>query len=534
MHRALRIPEIVSMISRELVSFPERAFHHNNSDTAQTLAAVARTCKAFQDPALDLLWAPQNTVMKILDCMPGDIWEETDEGDTAELEVRLKRPVLPSDWERPLFYSRRVKFFTFDAHTFPAGSEFYETLGMCWPGGYFFPNIEGVEWDSSDPAMFPHVRLVVGPRLTSLTLGLCQSTAHLSLLPTLATQCPLLEDVIIYCAKDLTGRLESVSRFVTASTHLRTLYVPCLDRTALEHIVTLPNFVSLELSDQSPLPPSFAFLAKSELPSPALEDLDMTQTDVRAAIDVLNSLSHPSLDRLTLAFPKESPPPVASAIVEFYNAAAMNCDVDSLSSLVIGYPGFTERTPDQGQIALYTISGTQLCPLFVFSNLTSVNLAGPVGLDLDDAVATNMARAWPRIRSIELGTSTFTPVPPRTTLRALLSFAQCCPRLWHLHLSFDATVLPELELQPGKKRPQQKCLTDLGVMFSPVNAPLAVAAFLSSVFPKLQRLHTDREHRENQGAVLDMHRKWKAAEAALPVLRTVRAEERYWTKHGGK
>ncbi|OJT06592.1 hypothetical protein TRAPUB_2553 [Trametes pubescens] len=63
MHHCLRIGEIVSQIFYELDShiydtrmrFPRRIVHRSES-ALRTLAALARTCQAFREPALDVLW----------------------------------------------------------------------------------------------------------------------------------------------------------------------------------------------------------------------------------------------------------------------------------------------------------------------------------------------------------------------------------------------------------------------------------------------------------------------------------------------
>jgi hypothetical protein len=68
---------------------------------------------------------------------------------------------------------------------------------------------------------------------------------------------------------------------------------------------------------------------------------------------------------------------------------------------------------------------------------------------------------------------------------------------------------------------------------SPIASPLAVAAFLSNVFPKLSHVYTDKFYRRNPSeTIIALDKEWKAVEAALPVLRKVRAEEKYWTGRG--
>jgi hypothetical protein len=56
-----------------------------------------------------------------------------------------------------------------------------------------------------------------------------------------------------------------------------------------------------------------------------------------------------------------------------------------------------------------------------------------------------------------------------------------------------------------------------------------VAAFLSSVFPNLASIFMDRKGRD-----VELRKEWSGVETALPVLREVRAEEKYWMGRGRK
>ncbi|KAJ7143950.1 hypothetical protein C8R44DRAFT_141689 [Mycena epipterygia] len=70
MHRSLRIPEIVEHIFIHIQSPPQAS--PLTDDPVPTFAALARTCTAFLDPALDLLWEFQDIVANFLGCFPGD------------------------------------------------------------------------------------------------------------------------------------------------------------------------------------------------------------------------------------------------------------------------------------------------------------------------------------------------------------------------------------------------------------------------------------------------------------------------------
>ncbi|KAJ7142815.1 hypothetical protein C8R44DRAFT_541729, partial [Mycena epipterygia] len=100
--------------------------------------------------------------------------------------------------------------------------------------------------------------------------------------------------------------------------------------------------------------------------------------------------------------------------------------------------------------------------------------------------------AWPHITTLELDASDFAHITPRVTLGGLLPLAQHCPQLVRLHIALNASVVSDWESQKAdkkkKKRVRQRCLRVLHVSRSSILAPLAVAAFLSSIFPNLLRV----------------------------------------------
>ncbi|KAJ7210703.1 hypothetical protein GGX14DRAFT_565313 [Mycena pura] len=526
MHRSLRVLELVTMISDEI--------------DRQTLSSFGRACKMFRDPALDVLWRHQNTLMNLLRCMPEGIWDESDE----EGHWTLNRPVLPADWERPLFYARRVKSFHYDdrfrSPCFPTSPVFLESLRLCFSGPHIFPNIEKLSWFSYHESTFPHVRLFLGPRLKDLGLSILQSTAHLSLLPIIAVECPLLTDVGVECSYELDGQ-RSVSTLVLGLHRLESLFLPCLDNPAVEHIARLPGLTSLTLENQSALVPFPESFSSDAVLFPCLSSLHITGNDVNAVVPFLTLLTHAPIVELTIDIPDLTP---AKHIAECYSAMARHCSQShiSLGKLTIGHGWWGSSTsPTSADIATYHIHTPQFLPLLNFTNLTEVFLTPAVGFDLDDMAVTALAQAWPRLRQLYLFPSVYLNLPSRITLTGLLPFAQHCPHLSRLKLALDASAAPKWAQghKAGATRVRQNCLRSLDVLRSPINNPLLVAGFLSSVFPKLCSVFTDQDpmRQHPPGALAEhaeaiaLHTQWKTVQAALPVLRKARAEERFWTAH---
>ncbi|KAJ6480410.1 hypothetical protein C8R45DRAFT_1216121 [Mycena sanguinolenta] len=528
MHRSLQIPEVVGLVFDAIASSRDEDYRMWTTETSATLAALATTCKGFSDPALDLLWMYQDSLSPLLRCFPVDIWDEDD-------DETLSRPIVPSDWERPLRYSRRVRSFQYDDRDFsPHSPELLETLGFCFPaaGEHLFPNIEYLEWFASDPSMFAHFRLLLGPRLTSLTLGLCASPVHLSLLPSLPIQCPLLTEVDITFSDDMeqSDGFQSLMFLVQGLRRLTALTVPCLDDAAMDRLARLPVVQSLTLTNQSTM--TITPSAFSDFHFPCLRTLVATST-VEALCAIIPLIKYAPIDDLIAIFPKSTS---SHMIAHLYAALAtatmsdgppsclrLNC-VRSLEETLIGPPSVT-----------FAIHSTQLRSLFHFQFLTFVELSAPAGFDLDDATVADMALAWPHLQTLELRASNYAHVKPRVTLGGLLPLAQYCLKLRSLQMTFDASMVPEWETlktsAKKKKRVRQEYFQTLHVAQSPVEKPFAVAAFLSSVFPKLNSITTDLDRNPAQNTNA-LRTNWKAVELALAVLRNVRAEEKYWTGRG--
>ena len=65
-HRCLLVPELFTLVCEGLTHDYERSV---------TLASLARTCRAFEGPALDILWRNIEGLHPILCTMPSDLFE---------------------------------------------------------------------------------------------------------------------------------------------------------------------------------------------------------------------------------------------------------------------------------------------------------------------------------------------------------------------------------------------------------------------------------------------------------------------------
>ena len=76
MHRCLLISEVVVNIAQEIVNDDKR---WEKPTAWDSLAKLARTCRMFSEPSLDLLWRAQGSLIPLLRTMPADLWRVDDE-----------------------------------------------------------------------------------------------------------------------------------------------------------------------------------------------------------------------------------------------------------------------------------------------------------------------------------------------------------------------------------------------------------------------------------------------------------------------
>ncbi|KAJ7144146.1 hypothetical protein C8R44DRAFT_865126 [Mycena epipterygia] len=463
MHRALQIPELVDMICSQIS--PEEPGNSSDSGSSE-LATLARTSKIFQDDALNGLWRRQYTFAYILRCMPEDLWNRPVRAGHVD-DLNITRPIAPADWERPLFYLNRVKSLDLSRAEDLPSERLFETLSLCLPAEHLFPNLKTLSWTYVDAPLFPYIRILLGPKITTIEINLTTTMSHLSLIPTLALRCPHLTDVQVsyeYGPIPFYGQIRrSVSLFVRGLKRIRRLRVNDLDQPALEHLAALPTLTSLALENMQG---STRVFPKQRDPCrfAGLENLVIWPTTAEVAIFWIESVSHSSLADLCIMM---TSPPTTQALSAIYIAVAESIPCANLRQLEI-------EVPVPANIALFNNSPNQyiiekgLQRLFRLYNLENVSLQSPGGFDLDDALVLEMARA-------------------RVTLAALRSFAYHCPKLVSLGIELDAGTVPAPH--EGGEQNVQTELTLLTVGFSPISNPSAVASFIFDIFPEVFDLH---------------------------------------------
>ncbi|KAJ7208364.1 hypothetical protein GGX14DRAFT_454450 [Mycena pura] len=503
MHRSFQIKEIRS----EIVS---------HIDHEASLAALAQTSQLFQDPALNILWRKQDTLYHLARCFPSDLVIEEVSPDTGGLSqrMRLLRPIVATDWERPLFYSRRVRHFDFQGPDYPVDLSdwIFSVLSLSLPGDYVFPNLESLDWFSEDSSSFPFICLFLGPSVTSLSVTYPDLPSYLSLLSALSRKHASLTAVTLTVdwENDVDGRY--ISLFANNLTRIETLAVPGLDWSALQHLSGLATLRSLRL-DKFIAPISCPLFSSTAFS--ALESINIGETDASSATRLIAVMSSAPLRSLYISFATCISTARMSVL---YRAIAANISRTTLTQF-----------RQQSAVKILTEAEQRTCmidnnamrSLCCFPNLVGVAITSPAGFELDDDTLADLACAWPRLESLSLIVRPGT-AEPRVTLAALHHLAKHCSQLRTLRLPFDATVVPPAAPMSGK-RVVHVALQSLYIEDCPIEASPPVSRFLSGIFPNVSvdivRCSSTRRDR------------WMKVREQLLHFVAAREEERAWARH---
>ncbi|KAF7362761.1 hypothetical protein MVEN_00625700 [Mycena venus] len=413
--------------------------------------------------------------------------------------------------------------------------EFLETLSLCLPADFLFPNLEILHWNpASDASIFHHVRWFLTSRIRDLSIT-CNSLSEL--LSSLASRCPSLAHVRV--STDLLALIvisatynccPALSTFVLALPQIESLHIPTLDDTALAHLAQMPDLKTLHIPYGQPGYTSQPYMGTPGFPNLA----ELTVMTMRCALRVISMAAKCPLVKLSIT--PSSLYPTETMARDFYHTLSEHCSHFSLREISMsgefGVEEDNNNTLSADEAAEYSVGGDVLLPLFSFFNLVEVRLAHPVGFDFDDATILDMARAWPHLEALELTARPHRHIRSHVTLKGVYAFAKHCPHLHTLGLTFDATVVPSLR-DHGAKRVAQTRLEFLNVAASLIakSKICRVAKFLSAIFPHLMFIMTlnddiiagslDEEDEPSQ-SVVDSSELWLDVQSALstsPLLR---------------
>ncbi|KAJ7142975.1 hypothetical protein C8R44DRAFT_761496 [Mycena epipterygia] len=315
----------------------------------------------------------------------------------------------------------------------------------------------------------------------------------------------------------------AVSLFVRSLQCVESVSVDVLDMEALEHICRLPSLTSLYSNTISTA--STFFINADTQSFVSLRTLDLGNSEIEPTTRFLEGCNQIPLISFDVSFPHFS---TAGQMHKFYTAIAAVFSPSSLTSLTLDNSYNVHAPPID-----HVIQSRSIRMLFGFVNLTSLYMLSPIGIDWDDSTVLDLARAWPRIETLDLSAWHCASARPRVTLECLRSFARHCPHLGDLTTTFDGTVIPTSDLG-ATNRVCQVRLRSLNVDHSTISTAVGVARFLSAIFPNLKHILTrevqyeEEDLDEVERQAMELHLLWNEVQKLLPEVSAIREERRVW------
>ena len=547
-HRCLLVPELFRLVCEVLThGYKTRP---SSVQWLVTLASLARTCRAFEGPALDVLWHDIEGLRPLLCTMPSDLFEMKAKDSRFNVLVWLRiqiyvsgiililsdpkclrRPILLSDLTRLPSYAQRIRKVHVGSKSF-VDVEVLQALSMATlhmkP---LLPNLEDLSWyyghitKKVEWSMFQCIYLFFSPKLTTLSITLyntLDSACPPSILSGLLNSCPALKNLTFLFRSSNSKSRRDISSVICQWNWLQSLTVNDLTQEALKHLATISSLRTLSLNSLEDLTRSYdqhlpIVMRNPTSGYPALQISSISCRTMDAAIAFVQLLSSSPVENLDiqvvdLCYPRQWR--------ELFHTISRHIYHSSLEELILQESGNALDPPK----ALYSDIGLEA--LTVFTNLQDVDIQPTFGIQLTSDTVNRLADAWPKICHLELGNTYPSSRSPIIKTEDLTPFAQRCPKLEYLGIVFDAQNV-QLRSSPGLFN---NTLTTLSVADSPINAPVIVSAFLSDIFPRIESIifennwrgSPDRDPEDTTEAAM----MWGKAERLLQEFAKVRLQER--------
>ncbi|KAI5884821.1 uncharacterized protein SCHCODRAFT_02594652, partial [Schizophyllum commune H4-8] len=467
------------------------------------LRRLCLVSRAWKDAAEPVLWETLDSLRPLLNLLPDDaIPSRHAYRYTPPLEVyqdeegvlrERRRELVPEDWSVWRRLARLVRFIHID---FAIYLEDQQRILRCPPGAFLLPRLRAIELRSRQftPIDSAFLRLLLAPTITEV----CQ---HQNFLPATSWS---------YIVASLPSLTHFRLRTEDASAEFCSALVKALDaRPTLQR-------VSLTFDSAN----SSAGLLPSLATCPALHDLriyamDTNDDDRRAVVPCqgFSALKHLSCIGTSLPFlysVLSSRPALPLSTLDADVRMRAPADLHALLSTISAHVDRGALTQIEVANARWDfehvptpLSPDALRALAGFRALTVLALGRISALALADADWREAAGWWPELEHLRIEMDRAADPAGACPLAALGHLARGCPRLVHLEMPVDATVVPgavdassvshaidassvshAVDASAGSRA------TCLELFICPRMSPIAdagvVARYLAGIFPALQ------------------------------------------------
>lgn len=461
---------------------------------------------------------------------------------------------MPEDWTRFKYYAERVRAVQLDPYQYAnqyalfrlAGSV-YVTLRKFLGTEPLLPNLRSFEWVqvlNNEEENVASLLLMLSPKVSSINVMMCtlgdgaarevatvlgslgENPAQLRNISIVSSPSPVLEEAVL----GLGFRQQHLQQFhYTWQNHMTFKTV--------SHLSSMNNLQQVSLRVDRDISRKVLELGKERSGHffPSLQLLTLVTDSLGVCEAWLGTIRHKGLQSLTLSVDQ---PPTANTLRDFFTKL-----IDHPAHASLRRIRFNSTNPAPRGNGLHLVTVETLSPLLRL-DLTLLKLEPGAPIEINDDFVVQMARAWPRLRMLELNADWRRyHFAPNVTLAGLIPLAKHCPDINALALPISTDVSAFEEEYESGHRPTgghsfRRCYT-FGVGPSTIAQDadqLMIAGFLSDLCPDLvtvQSAWTRAGPRKEGDASLDeelddMGEAWKQVEKYAREMARVRRQERMW------
>lgn len=129
------------------------------------VSRLARTCRAFCEPALNVLWRDLDSLVPILWQFPGHLLKKA-----RKPGMGFVKTPSEEDWNSVLKYSERVRQISYNERSNAVSASVFAVLEESRPRSYFLPHLEELNWKVETPAGLARCALFLNPELRAVNL----------------------------------------------------------------------------------------------------------------------------------------------------------------------------------------------------------------------------------------------------------------------------------------------------------------------------------------------------------------------------
>ncbi|EIW81769.1 hypothetical protein CONPUDRAFT_164546 [Coniophora puteana RWD-64-598 SS2] len=540
MHRALLVPEIYRIILR---------FVDEGLDAEQTLAALARTCHALQDPALDILWEEITSLDALFYCLTGGETTASVPHNTLEKpgEKTKEAPwALTADgWAIVHKYAPRVRRLSQSpvSPSSPTLEEINQLPDYMRP---LFPNLKYLNWSYMEPrdfsyfpTLFPSSLEVLRYKLKAMSM---QTSLQIAMIP---QSFPRIRDLSISSYASIPETMGTFTRALCSWAHLERLTCDEITDDAWAHLADLRALKHLSLTVQPTT--SFRSVRQQAQGQPfrnltwitfLLVDLDQVTEFVKEMRVAPAHFEIGCHHNICSSRAEE----LIHAISE-YGTSSMDC-------IIIDHHTEKENFTSPPSLDYYAKRGNlltmaQIRPLFKFSQLTKLHVDVVCKMNIGDQDVIDIAHAFPRLKELSLNSMYGCQGGSTVTFYGLFWLLYLCPHIHELGVCLNAQDISTVD--PSSGIPMEKCpptppphltLTWLFVGDSKISHPSKVADVLYAIFPQLKTICSWTSHPalpevtpEQTSEAKEFKRRWQKVDRLLRKrIRDRRRFEERWEK----